>query len=290
MIHRSPLVVFLAAALVALVACGGGGSSPTTGGTVVTPPPTTAPPATTPPPPSSGSSCPLGQGTADATCYKTSATFIQQVEDAIDLLVKQKPQIFDLTDQKGAGGYLVKDVNAYYDGVVGNLQAAGMCAGFDYVYLNVKNTNDFSDQYDVLLSDGHARRGASIYKGTCFPANFPVEAKDVIAYIRVAFYGFKCDPGVVAPANPLGKLPIGCEGYVTATPKDKNGKDVDSRIHGNEITWLLTDGKGVVDTEHVEGQPFNWTLIPRRLGTFQFCATLQGITGCLNGEVIENPK
>jgi hypothetical protein len=173
--------------------------------------------------------------------------------------------------------------------VVKNLQATGVCAGFDYLYLNVKDSNRFSDQYDVLTSTGHARRGASMYQGSCYPANFPVDPQDVIAYIRVAFFGFKCDDGVIPPPNADGKLPLGCVGFVTATPKDKNGKDVDERIHGSEINWLLTEGKGVVDTHHVDGQPFNWNLQPLRLGYFRWCATLQGIEGCLNGEVIPNP-
>jgi hypothetical protein len=277
----------------AFAGCGGGNSSPTGGNnTPSTTVPTTVAPAPSPTPPTgAGSTCTLGKGTADTSCYKTTNTFGQQVDEAIDLLVKQRPELFDLTDQRGPGGYLVKDFDAYYAGVVKNLQALpGTCAGFDYQYLNVKNSQEFSDQFDILASSGHARRGESTYQGSCFPANFPLDPKDVIAYIRVAFFGFKCDPGVVPPPNPLGKLPEGCVGFVTATPKDKNGEDVDARIHGQDIQWLLTEGKGVVDTHHVDGQPFNWELQPLRLGTFQWCATLQGITGCLNGEVIPNPS
>ena len=88
------------------------------------------------------SSCPFGKGTADTTCRKTTATFLDQVDAAIDLLAQQKPEIFNLQDQRGTGGYYVKDVDAYYEGVVKNLQATGVCAGFDYQYLNIKNTND----------------------------------------------------------------------------------------------------------------------------------------------------
>lgn len=254
---------------------------------MVTPPPTTAPPAS--PPPVSSSSCPIGKGTADTTCYKASPTFSQQVDDAIDLLARQKPQIFDVNDNRGTGSYLVKDVDAYYAGVVANLQAAGLCAGFDYAYFNVKNTNDFSDQYDLLTSDSHVRRGPGAYQGSCYPANFPVDPHDVIAYIKISFFGYSCDPGITPPPFADHKLPIGCLGYITATPKDKDGKDVDARIHGDNITWLLEDGKGVVDTHHVDGQPFNWTLQPLRLGGFSFCATLQGVHSCFVGEVIPNP-
>lgn len=285
MTHRLALISSSALSLAVLAGCGGGSST-----TPVQPPATTLAPAPTPTPPVSTSSCPLGKGTADTTCSKSSSSFVPQVDAAIELLSRQKPELFDLTDQRGPGGYLVKDFEGYYDGVVKNLQAMpGLCAGFDYVYLNVKNTNEFSEQFDILTSSGHARRGASIYQASCLPANFPVDPKDVIAYIRVAFFGFSCDPGVVPPPKADGKLPLGCVGAVTATPKDKDGKDVDSRIHGDQISWVLREGKGIVDTHHVDGQPFNWDLQPLGLGTFQWCATVQGIEGCLNGEVIPNP-
>jgi hypothetical protein len=291
MVHRKSLAAAAAAVVLAFhPACGGGGSSPTTPPTVpsTTAPPVTTPPTTTPPVGGAGE-CPLGKGTADTSCRTTSPTFVDQVDAAIDELVRQQPQIFDLNDQRGPGAYMVRDVNAYYAGVVKNLQTTGVCAGFDFEFLNVKNTNEFSDRYDIITSTGHARRGTGTYQGSCFPANFPVDAREVIAYIRVAFYGFGCPAGITPPHPANGKLPIGCEGYLTATPKDRNGEDVDSRIHGDNIVWKLEDGKGVVDTHHHDGQPFNWTIEPRLLGTFRFCATLQGIQGCLNGEVIPNP-
>jgi hypothetical protein len=270
-------------ALFSLAACGGGGSSPAGPGTTPT---TTLAPAPTPTPPVDPYACPLGKGTADTSCKKDTPTFLERVDAAIELLAQQRPEIFNLQDQKGTGGYFVKDVEAYYAGVAKNLQATGVCAGFDYEFLNVKDSNDFSDRYDILTSDSHARRGASIYQGSCYPANFPVDPKEVIAYVRVAFYGFKCSAGIKPPPNAEGKLPLGCEGYVTATPKDKDGKDVDYRIHGDQIIWKLEHGKGIVDTHHHEGQPFNWTLEPLQVGPFQWCATIQGIQGCLSGEVI----
>jgi hypothetical protein len=284
--HRCAAIIAVLVAVSVAGACGGGGSSPTTP-PVTTPPPATQPPTTTPPVGALG--CPLGKGTTDTTCYKASSSFEVQVEQAIDMLAQQKPQIFNLKDQQGTGGYLVLDTAAYYDGVVKNLQGMGLCAAVDFENLNIKNTNEFSDQYDILLGNGHARRGASTYRASCYPASFPVDPADVISYIRVAFYGFKCDAGVVPPPNADAKLPIGCEGLVTATPKDKDGKDVDVSITGTNIVWKLEAGKGIVDTDHFEGQPFNWTLVPRQLGGFSFCATLQGKTGCLNGTVIPNP-
>ena len=102
MIHRAQFFVRASLSVLAFAACGGGNSSPTGGGPVVTPPPTTAPPATTPP--LSSSSCPLGKGTADTTCYKASASFSQQLDEAIDLLARQKPQIFDIKASRSRFG------------------------------------------------------------------------------------------------------------------------------------------------------------------------------------------
>ena len=116
------------------------------------------------------SSCPLGKGTADTTCYKAAATFVQQVDDAIELLAKQQPELFNLQDQRATGGYLVKDFDRYYEGVVKNLQAKpGVCAGFDFVYLNVKNANDFSDQFDILTSRATPAAGRAPTRAAAIP-------------------------------------------------------------------------------------------------------------------------
>ena len=36
----------------------------------------------------------------------------------------------------------------------------------------MKNTNAFSEQYDILLASGHMRRRPSAYRGDCRPAVF----------------------------------------------------------------------------------------------------------------------
>ena len=72
-----------------------------------------------------------------------------------------------------------------------HVNAAGFCARWDGEELGVKNTNSFDEQYDILLADNHARRGLGSYKGSCYPANFPVDPTDVIAYIRVFQGSFK---------------------------------------------------------------------------------------------------
>jgi hypothetical protein len=38
--------------------------------------------------------------------------------------------------------------------------------------MGVKVTNGYSEQYDILLADGHMRRQPSAYRGDCHPALF----------------------------------------------------------------------------------------------------------------------
>jgi hypothetical protein len=96
------------------------------------------------------------------------------VDTAINQLVQQKPFIFDLDEDVGNGNYRVLSSGQYYLGVMANLEKMGLCAGFDGEELQVKDSNASSDQYHILLSSGHVRRGPSTYRVTCFPAAFPV--------------------------------------------------------------------------------------------------------------------
>jgi hypothetical protein len=163
----------------------GGGSSPST-----PTPSATVPPAPTPTPPTGGggvgaSSCSLGNGDVNAECDMGSSRLIDAVITALDTLVQTKPQIFDKTQEAGAGTgqYLVVDKEAYLDGIVSNLIAAGFCAQRDpddpnYERIQVKNENGFSETYDVLTSTGYMRRNGNIYRETCTPASFPVSRGD----------------------------------------------------------------------------------------------------------------
>jgi hypothetical protein len=127
------------------------------------------------------SACSLGSGSPNAECTKGSARLLDAVYVAQDLLVQQKPQIFNKSQEAGdgTGQYLVVDREAYLDGIVLNLMAARFCAQRDpadgaYERILVKNENGFSETYDVLTSGGYMRRGG-IYLETCTPASFPVD-------------------------------------------------------------------------------------------------------------------
>jgi hypothetical protein len=126
--------------------------------------------------------CTLGAGTRGAACARSNTRLLTSVEAAIDSLVRQKPGIFDLTSDAlpGWGHYKVLDAQAYLDGVVANLQAGGLCAQRDpddgnNERIQVKTTNEYSEDFDILVSTGFMRRGTGAYRQTCNPAAFPVD-------------------------------------------------------------------------------------------------------------------
>lgn len=272
-------------------ACGGG-SSPTSSGPPPTPTPAPAPtPTATPTTPPVVQGCSAGQGDPRATCFRSQATFLDAINAAIDKVVQQHPEYFNLNDQSAPGAYRVTNENGYLDGVVANLQQAGFCAEPDITrtVIQVKQGNDLSDEYDIFTGNGFINRGQGAYTRTCNPASFPVDPREVIAKVRVALFGQTCTGGVTPPADFItsGKIPLACVGLVTASPKDRDGRDVDPRIHGPYVDWILRYGREVVHTEHWDGQPFNYRLYPLGpIDGYSFCATVQGVEGCLNGEVI----
>ena len=276
------------AVLLAFMACSGSSTPTTPVTTPVTTPPTTVPVvvAGSPLPNTAAASCRYGKGTVDTRCQRQAPRFLADVDAAITELTRQQPEIFNFKDEAGPGGYLVLDQDKYVAGVIHNLQAKDFCAGFDLKELQVKNGNEFSEQYDILVSNGHAHRGDGSYRNTCNPASFPLDPEDLIDSVRVAFFGFRCADGRTPPKNGDGEVPVGCFGFVTATPKNKNNQDVDSRIHGNQIEWVLKQEGEIVRMDDLEGQPFNKNLYGLNHGHFTLCATVREVEGCLYGEVI----
>ena len=245
-------------------------------------------PATSPAPSPSPtpSPCPYGKGTVNTTCLRGAPVFLEKVDAAISQLVQQRPELFNLEDAAGPGGYRVLDAAQYQAGVVKNLEAMAFCAVADNNILQLKNSNEFSEDYDILLSTEHIRRGDGSYRSTCNPPAFPVDASDLIDGVRVAFYGFDCPKGVAVPKNGLGQVPVGCAGFVTATPKTKDNTDVDPRVHGPDIQWIHWEGHEEVKVEDFPGVPFNKVVDGVQEGGFRLCAVVKGVEGCLNGTVI----
>lgn len=268
-----------------------GGSSPATTPLTTLP---QAPPTTAPEPPVA-TGCPLGKGKLDAPCWKTSPQLLASIEKAIDKLVLRRPELFNKNEEAGANTrqYRVLDPDAYLDGVVEELRAAGHCAdrSLDREHVQVKNSNTYSEEWDLLTSSNFIRRGVGAYKTTCKPASFPADPADYIAYVRTHLWGYECfTPGVTPPTPGERKIPLGCDGRVTATPKLHNGRDVPSWIHGPEVQWDHREGHDIVrlDTDpRFPDNPFDKVLITSgKVGSFYVCATVQGKTGCLSGQTI----
>jgi hypothetical protein len=120
-------------------------------------------------------------GSAEASCSRTSSALLRDVDAAIDAIVAQKPEAFDKGDEAapGTGAYRVRDERAYIEGVVTHLRARGYCAQPDYddplELIQVKKDNEFSEDFDLVLSTGHIRRGSGSCRRTCVPASFPVD-------------------------------------------------------------------------------------------------------------------
>jgi hypothetical protein len=289
-VRRTSIAGFLVAAALAAASCGG------------TTPAVPSSPAIVAPPPAltgsegdgaSASTCPIGKGNVDAVCSKSSPQLLAAVEAAIDRLVRDRPELFNLLEESvpGSGQYRILDQEAYVDGVLANLRGAGLCAGrsVDLERIQVKSTNAFSEDFDIGISSRFIRRGGGAYRQTCTPAAFPVDAPDLVAYVRVSFFHFECNPGVAAPLPAEGMLPLGCDGFVTATPKLKNRTNVPPLVHGTEIAWELRNGQEVVrlDPDTYFQNPFNKILRPSgRVDGFVLCATVLGKQGCLNGRTI----
>jgi hypothetical protein len=232
--------------------------------------------------------CPLVKGDPNALCSQGgSPEFLADVDAAIDELVQKRPELFNLKRVVGGNGYLVLSTEPFYLGVAAILQAKGFCAGWDLRELQVKNSQARSEQYDLIMSNGHLRRGIGSYRATCSPANFPLDPADVIARVRVGFYSIQCEGGRVPPRNGEGLLPVDCTGFVTATPKKEDDSDVDRRIHGPGIAWQLEQSGEYVSVEDFPKVDFNKLLRGRDPGEFRLCATVQTHKGCLHGKVIE---
>ena len=119
------------------------------------------------------------------------------------------------------------------------------------------------------------------------PTPAPEEPRsDLIDSIRVGFFGFKCTDGQKVPNNGKRELPKGCTGYLTATPKKKDNTDVPQRDHGDNISWNLRAGDGIVQVlPPTFPNDFNKDLLGLKQGEFSLCATVKGVEGCLNGTV-----
>ena len=132
---------------------------------------------TEPPSPSPSPSpvvgCGAPPGTFNENCTRDAATFYDQVDQAIEGVIADRPELFDRSRPRGCGRcFLVLDPDAFLRELVARLEAAGLCAHYDGEELGVKKTNDFNDQFDVLTFEMYLRRENGSYRSTCRPAWF----------------------------------------------------------------------------------------------------------------------
>jgi hypothetical protein len=278
------------AALVATALSCSGGSSPSAPGpspsaTAAAPSPT---PSVAPSAPASpvATACKYGPGTPETFCARRGPALLGDVDAAIERLVQQHPDWFNVTDQNGPGGYKVLRSTAdYHEGVVSNLRAAGFCAETDTSAVSVRNGTEFSEDYDILLGTGHVRRGSGSYRQTCTPPSFPLDLSQVISYVRVAFYSIRCPEGVAVPRNAEDKLPVGCTGFVTATAKTKDNLDVNPNLVGNQIDWTFEQEGEHARLTDFPDVDFNKILFAVEPGHYTLCAQIKAFRGCQFGEV-----
>ena len=124
------------------------------------------------PPPILTPGCPLPPSQEVVCDSRAQPNFYPLVEAGIQKMLTEQPQLFDFTDVRGDNWPRVLNINGYTNGIAHYLSSQGLCARFDGREMQVKNTNDYNDQYAVLLSETWVRRGPGIYRGSCYPSSF----------------------------------------------------------------------------------------------------------------------
>jgi hypothetical protein len=126
-----------------------------------------------PPPPNITAGCPLGPSQEIVCDDRAQPYFYPQVEAAIHKLLTEQKQLFDFTDLKGGDNWpRVVNKDGYTQGIAQILSTQGLCSRFDGREMQVKNTNDFNEQYAVFYSETWVRLGTGIFRGSCYPSSF----------------------------------------------------------------------------------------------------------------------
>jgi len=156
--------VFARSAVLAALLAAGSCASPSR-------PTPAASPSPSPTPPPVG--CGAPPGTFNENCRPELPSFYGDVDGAIEGLIAERPELFDLTRARGCPRcFLVRDPDTFTQELVARLETSGLCAFYDGEELAVKASNDFNDQYDVLTFELFLRRENGSYRSTCRPAWF----------------------------------------------------------------------------------------------------------------------
>ena len=127
------------------------------------------------PTPAQGQGCGVGPGSGNGqNCPREQPSFLNEVESAIDQLVREEPRLFNFNKTlKGCPNcYQIVDSDRYVQRMAELMSQRGLCGHYDGEELAVKRTNAFNDQYDIFTADGFVRRQLGSYRSTCYPAWF----------------------------------------------------------------------------------------------------------------------
>lgn len=240
-----------------LAVCGDGDKTPSTPST---PAPTAAPTPT--PTPAARTNCErIGLGTgAGVGCPRETASFQKEVNEAIARLRAQRPDMFDGRNVLSVGQYLL--------GVIEILEEGGLCAGYDGEELQVKNSNDFNDQYHILTSNFQFRDGTNSYRVTCYPAAFPIATPS---------------PGQVPSCSLPGSRDVGC-----GREKPSYLPQVDAAIQkvADEMPNLIdkSDVRGGNNWYRVLNVDAYVAAVVSKLNAVGLCARWDGLEMAVKGE------
>ncbi len=115
--------------------------------------------------------CPLAPS-REITCGQESQTLYGEIDAAIQQVAREHPQVFDIGDQRGEGGYRIVDPDGFKAFLIQAAKGRGLCARHDGEEFVFKRQNRFSEHYDLESSAGYVRRGEGTYASTCYPAAF----------------------------------------------------------------------------------------------------------------------
>lgn len=174
--HRVTVAIMIGA--LALTGCGGSASNPSTPTT--TPTTTPARPTPTPAPTPAGLTCTVPEykdadGCSIWTNAKGHPVFLGEVIEAIGTLKRERPDLFTYDPAHPNLQPLINNKNVYLAGLVKVLaRDYGLCArenvwGVPRDEISVKNSNDWSEQYDVMTGAGYV---VWSYTVTCRPPTF----------------------------------------------------------------------------------------------------------------------
>ena len=122
-----------------------------------------------------------GRGSASARCdrSRSGSVFLADLDAAIDQVVREHPDYFNLDEQQGPGGYRLLKREAYVAAVIGAAEKRGLCAAVDMFgeILMVKRGDEQSEEFAIETPRSFLRRGESSYAVTCTPPPFPSRPK-----------------------------------------------------------------------------------------------------------------